>query len=294
MVAVESWPCLPRPRPARAGEQGKGHEPFQVDAGWCASQAPQSHNTRFARRKAKGRRGEKGKRRKKEQMSSVWFAWHWLVNSRTTETLLSASPLLAANPRTERSSDDVSACSTRESNPFDRREWGSKPGPGSRPGCCCGPAAPGRYRERASRATHHQRVIEVQVGNLQSGARCELGRTTRVGLQPEECLLSMLALFLALLPSMCCFLRCLLLFAASPSPIAKHSHRRLLLCVQSATHIGRHGGPEGTSRTSAGLGPSTQDGQRLDARICSMAKSTARTVRTSVSAPAERGLGWGP
>ena len=131
MVAVESWPCLPRPRPARAGEQGKGHEPFQVDAGWCASQAPQSHNTRFARRKAKGRRGEKGKRRKKEQMSSVWFAWHWLVNSRTTETLLSASPLLAANPRTERSSDDVSACSTRESNPFDRESgeaslaWGA-------------------------------------------------------------------------------------------------------------------------------------------------------------------------
>ncbi len=114
--------------------QGKGHEPFPSPR-WLVrvpdSQAPQSHNTRFARRKAKGRRGEKGKRRKKEQMSSVWFAWHWLVNSRTTETLLSASPLLAANPRTERSSDDVSACSTRESNPFDRESgeaslaWGA-------------------------------------------------------------------------------------------------------------------------------------------------------------------------
>ena len=150
--------------------------------------------------------------------------------------------------------------------------------------------SPGRYREHGHPPTREK----GQVGNLQSGARCEPGRTVP-GLR--VCLLCLLVCFLRCLRCLRCFLRRLLclcpLFCCFALSIAKHSHRRLLLYVQSAVHIGRHGCPEGTSRTSAGLGPSTQDDPRLDARICSNAKSTARTVRTNLSAPAERGLGWG-
>ena len=92
----------------------------------------ESRNTRFPRRKAKGREGRKGQKERGKRTNIVGVVCLVLAGQfESNRDTAVACPLLAANPRTERSSDDVSGvCPTRERNPFDRREWGSKPGRG--------------------------------------------------------------------------------------------------------------------------------------------------------------------
>ena len=100
--------------------------------GWLVRVPGKSHDTRFPRRKAKGREGRKGQKERGKRTNIVGVVCLVLAGQfESNRDTAVACPMLAANPRTERSSDDVSGvCPTRERNPFDRREWGSKPGRG--------------------------------------------------------------------------------------------------------------------------------------------------------------------